>query len=193
MQSRLYPSLKYLSKTYTVGKCHPTVKPYMLSSRDVSRIPVKNKIMTGTFILQSNHAKFNQNDVNPMCHLCHVESETLTHFLLECRILETVRKPILTEFKKVFSDVIAEYPDAARYTLVQLLVDCNVVLQDCPTYVHTKIATLIDLLHYHSRCLVYVLHTTRYCQLPVTAKYIKKRQGTVNHKLMLLIMQWWDI
>ena len=56
-----------------------------------------------------------------MFQLCHVESETLSHFLLECRILETVRKPIRTEFKKVFSDVAAEYPDAARYTLVQLL------------------------------------------------------------------------
>ena len=63
--------------------------------------------------------------------LCHIESETLTYFLLECRILEIVRKPILSEFKKVFSDVAVEYPDAARYTLVQLSVDCNVVLQDC--------------------------------------------------------------
>ena len=81
----------------------------------------------------------------------------------------------------MLSDVAVEYPDAARYTLVQLLVDCNVVLQDCPTYIHTKIATLIDLLHYHSRHLVYVLHTTSYCQLPVTAKCTKKRQRTVNH------------
>ena len=56
-------------------------------------------------------------------------------------------------------------------------------LQDCPTYihVHTEIATLIDLLHYHSRRLVYVLHMTRYCQLPVTVKCTKKGQGTVNH------------
>ena len=81
----------------------------------------------------------------------------------------------------MFSGVSVEYQDAARYTLVQLLVDCNVVLQDCPTYIHTKIATLIDLLRYHSRRLVYVFHTTRYCQLPVTAKCTKKWQGTVNH------------
>ena len=37
----------------------------------------------------------------------------------------------------MFPDVLAEYPDAARYTLVQLLVVCNVVLQDSPTYIHT--------------------------------------------------------
>ena len=66
-RSRLYSSLQYLSKTYTVGKCHPAMKPYMLSSRDISRIPMKNKIMTGTFILQSKRAKFNQNYINPMC------------------------------------------------------------------------------------------------------------------------------
>ena len=48
---RLYSSLKYLSSTYSVGKCHPAVRPYNLSIRDIYRIPVKNKILTGTYIL----------------------------------------------------------------------------------------------------------------------------------------------
>ena len=104
-QFRLNSSLKYLSKTYTVGKCHPAGKPYTLSSRDICRIPVKNKILTGTFIVL--------NSIRTMSIL-HASGVMLNQKLkptfrwLECRILETVRKPILAEFKKVFSDVVAE-------------------------------------------------------------------------------------
>ena len=100
-QSKLYTSLKYLSKSYTVGKCHKAVKPYEFSNRDICRIPVKTKGLTGTFILRSNRARFNQNEVDPTCQLCYAKSETLTHFLLKCRNLETVRKPILDKFNTV--------------------------------------------------------------------------------------------
>ena len=76
-QSRLYSSLKYLSKTYVVGKCHPVVKPCLNSDRDIPRIPVKNKALTGTYILQTNRVKFNQNEVNPVCQRCKEDDETL--------------------------------------------------------------------------------------------------------------------
>ena len=66
-QSELYSSLKYLSKLYTVGKCHRAIKPYHLSVRDINRIPVKNKILTGRYIFQTNRVKFYRNEVNPVC------------------------------------------------------------------------------------------------------------------------------
>ena len=69
----MYSSLKYLSKTYKVGKCHPAVKPYELSIRDINRSPVMNKILTGTYILQTNRVKFNQNEVNPTCVMLHLK------------------------------------------------------------------------------------------------------------------------
>ena len=53
-QSKLYSSLKHLSKTYVIGKCHPAVRPYLYSDRGIYRIPVKNKVLTGTYILQTN-------------------------------------------------------------------------------------------------------------------------------------------
>ena len=34
-QSKLYTSLKHLSKTYVIGKCHPAVRPYLHSDRDI--------------------------------------------------------------------------------------------------------------------------------------------------------------
>ena len=48
-QAKLYSSLKFLSRHYTVGKCHPAIKPFPLSKRDINRIPVKNKILTGSY------------------------------------------------------------------------------------------------------------------------------------------------
>lgn len=53
------------------------------------------KITTGTYILQSTRAKFNQYQVSQRCPLCQMEDETLQHFLLECKSLEPVRKPFV--------------------------------------------------------------------------------------------------
>ena len=95
-------------------------------------------------LLQSNRPRFNQNEVDPTCQLCYAESETLTHFLLKCRNLETVRKHIQDKFNTVLKDIITVFPDAAKYTLVQLLVDCGVILQEDPEYKHTNIISLLD-------------------------------------------------
>ena len=120
-QSKLYSSLKYLSKTYKVGKCHPAVKPYELSIRDINRIPVMNRILTGTYILQTNRVKFNQNEVNPTCQLCNTASETLQHFIIDCKFLESVRDPVLFDIKKVIKALLDICPVAARYSLLQLI------------------------------------------------------------------------
>ena len=94
----VYSSLKHLSKTYVIGKCHPAVRPYLHSDRDIYRIPVKNKVLTWTYILQTNRAKFNQNDVNPICQLCHKCEETPQHFIIDCEALGEDRDPILNDF-----------------------------------------------------------------------------------------------
>ena len=159
-QSRLYFSLKYLSKTYFVGKCHPAVKLYMHSDRDIPRIPVKNKVLTGTYVLQTNRLKFNQNEVNPICLLCHEEDEP-QHFLIDCKSLEDIRQPTISDFLRVLGDLNTRYSVAADYTLLQLLVDSNIVLQDSDSRITSEIMTLVESLYYHSRR----LHATRYSKL----------------------------
>ena len=114
-QSKLYSSLKHLSKTYVIGKCHPAVRPYLHSVRDIYRIPVKNKVLTGTYILQTNRAKFNQNDVNPICQLCHICEETSQHFIIDCEALAEDRDPILNDFLSVLRSLLDIYPQAADY------------------------------------------------------------------------------
>lgn len=175
-RSELYSSLRYLSKTFTVGKCHPAVKPYGLSDRDIFRIPVKNKILTGTYTLQCNRAKFNQNDVNPTCQLCQAEAETLKHFLLDCHELEPVRKPILNDFLNVCNKLVQDCPLVADLSLVQLLVDSSVVQDFCKPN-SEEIKASVEQLHFHSRRLVYMLHSTRYRKLEAVWKVTKRKRG----------------
>ena len=178
-RSELYSSLRYLSKTFTVGNCHPAVKPYNCSNRDIYRIPVKNKILTGTYILQSNRAKFNQNEVNPMCQLCQMDNETLKHFLLECKVLEYVRKPVLKDFLQVCNSLVRGCPLVADLSLIQLIVDPSVILKDI-TNPDREVKDMVELLHFHSRRLAYILHSTRYCKLESVWEVTKRKRGTAT-------------
>ena len=173
---RLYSSLKYLSPTYSVGKCHPAVRPYNLSIRDIYHIPVKNKILTGTYILQTNRAKFNQKEINPTCQLCYTAEETLDHFLLKCKVLDNVRNSIVKDIQNVLSDFLVVYPAASEFSLLQMIVDSSVVLAGCCDKVPGKLHELVDNEHYHSRRLTYILHTKRYSILELSIRSKKSRR-----------------
>jgi hypothetical protein len=77
-----YPRLKYLnSADYRPGNIHPLFK--CSSSIEISRIPPKLKMLTGTYILQTIRTKMYA-DEDAKCQLCKVETETLEHLLLDC-------------------------------------------------------------------------------------------------------------
>ena len=63
------------------------------------------KLMTGTYVLQSNHAKFNQYSVDPKCLLCGDDTEDMIHFLLKCRSLSEPRD----QFMEKISNILIEY------------------------------------------------------------------------------------
>ena len=62
---------------------------------DVPRVHTKLKLVTGVYVLQVNRACFNQNSIDATCQLCHQADETVAHFLLDCPVLESVRRPVL--------------------------------------------------------------------------------------------------
>ena len=67
---------------------------------EASRIPVRLRIATGTYILlQCNRASYNQFETDATCYLCGDTEETLSHFLLECQALQTCRQPIMIDIK----------------------------------------------------------------------------------------------
>ena len=94
-QSTLYSSLKYLhTEDYSYGQRHPVIQT-IGNAREIPRISRKLKLVTGTYILQSNRAAFNQNAIDPTCLLCKNGEETIKHFLLSCTALSSAREPII--------------------------------------------------------------------------------------------------
>ena len=172
-QSKLYSSLKYMSKTLNLGKCHPAIKPYQKSIRDVNRIPVKSKILTGTYILQTTRVKFNQNEVNPTCQICKIEDETLEHFLLKCKELDQSRDPIMQDILQVINELILQDQSFTKFSLLQLVIDCHLNISDKPSPI---IVELLETLQFYSRRLCYALHATIYRKLEIIPKKRKNKQ-----------------
>ena len=164
----LYSSLQYMDTTmFKPGTLHPIVDIDSPSSRDVTRLAVKLKMITGTYLLQSNRASFNQTAVDPRCLLCGKEPETLGHLLLRCEVLDSTRRPLYAELCSVaeeqFNCVLEDLRDSEQ---LRVILKCFSVFSD-----KKKCAVF----EYHSRRYCFALHTYHYerlCKLPV-----RKRHG----------------
>ncbi|XP_063436398.1 uncharacterized protein LOC134717834 [Mytilus trossulus] len=66
----LFSSLEHLGEIFTIGKCHPIAKTISVNIRDISRIPVRLKILTGTYIIQTKRAVFNKAIPDGTCMMC---------------------------------------------------------------------------------------------------------------------------
>ena len=76
------------------GKKHPLIQNRCVP--DVPRVYTKLMLATGSYILQLNRFRFNQNEIDDAtCQLCHQANETLKHFILDCAVLEPARRPAL--------------------------------------------------------------------------------------------------
>ena len=130
------------------------------------------KIVTGTYILQSNRSSFNQNEVDPTCLLCKTGAETLTRFLLHFATLESIRQPILTDIKYIVRHSDIDFNNSE--ILLQLLTDCSAILDT---------ETVSEVI-FHVRRLCHALHVERYQRLSIVPR--RKRKAK-NKKKRLLI------
>ena len=146
------------------GHTHPVLNIPLKSTKDISRIAPKLKLLTGTYVLQTNRAAFNQNAVNPLCKLCNNSEETQQHFLFECPELEDRRTPILHEI------------DYELYILsrkhLQDFIPCDrlkLVLDPSHLFtwrlVHQRRLHKLCELEFHCKRLTFYLHTDRYRKL----------------------------
>ena len=102
-----YPGLKYLNSAV---KCSSFI--------EISRIPPKLKMLTETYILQTNRTKM-YGDEDAKCQLCKVEHETLEHLLLDYTELSNIRNPILRQIQDIFFHH-TEYDICQQSTSVQM-------------------------------------------------------------------------
>ena len=122
-RASFYSSLEFLCVSgYWSGKKHPLIHNIGCVS-DVPRVHTKLKLVTGTYIRQVNRVRFNQNEIDATWQICHQAEETLEHFILDCTVLEPVRRPALDAILRIAYDLL-DGP-LERYQLLQLILDSS--------------------------------------------------------------------
>lgn len=126
----------------------------------VQKAYVHVKISTGTYILQSTRARFNQFQVSMTCPLCSAADESLHHFLLQCEKLEPTRKPFVDSICSIWNnDMRISGPVVALTVdnLQRLIMDpswLKLWYQDIDVTVQTQMYSL-------ARSLCFALHVKR--------------------------------
>ena len=90
---------------------------------DVPRVHTKLKLVTGTYILQVNRVRFNQNEIDATCQICHQAEETLEYFVLDCTVLEPARQFALDAILLIAYELL-DHP-LERDHLLQLILDSS--------------------------------------------------------------------
>ena len=132
-------SLKYLNIQFLhVGEIHQSLRTLPNDVRTVKRAYPKLRLLTGTYILQENRAKFNQYTIDDTCTLCRANAETRVHFLVECSrfsnlrqgFIQSMRNILMTSNTKSRIDEVLANPEKST----QLILDSSV---------HARNATVI--------------------------------------------------
>ena len=72
------------------GEPHP-IWPADAPPSSILAASYRAKMLTGTYILQSTRAKYNQHEVDATCLLCGGDTEDMVHFIVMCPTLHEVR------------------------------------------------------------------------------------------------------
>ena len=78
----------------SVGKVHNSMNMLPNDVRVVRNDNTNIRMLTGTYILQENRARFNHHAVGDTCNLCLANNESREHFLVECSRLGKVNASI---------------------------------------------------------------------------------------------------
>jgi hypothetical protein len=107
-------SLKHINLIYlSEGEPHP-VWPEDAPPVGILAASYRAKMLSGTYILQSTRAKFNQHEVDPICLLCREEEEDMIHFIVRCPALKAIRSTKLkTEMLPVAEKLMITVPEEA--------------------------------------------------------------------------------
>ena len=168
----LYSSLHYLQVAdYQYGKRHPVLQT-IGNAREIPRIAIKLKLVTGMYILQTNRAAFNQNQIKSTCLLCNTEDETMEHFLLSCTALHSVRQPILDIIKESLTTLHEAQLVRTTSDLLQIVLDCSALYHVIPKCNHH----LLEAIEFHSRRFCYKLHCERYKRLALVPQRTRKKK-----------------
>ncbi|KAH3754054.1 hypothetical protein DPMN_188712 [Dreissena polymorpha] len=120
-------TMKYLQVQHpVVDNPHNLWKSTCPKQHEVQRAEIKARLITGTFILQTNAMKFNKSEVSATCKLCGSDDETREHLLGSCSALSQIREENLTRLNVILSnDNIFTTITQDSGMLIQIILDCT--------------------------------------------------------------------
>ncbi len=98
----------------SIGTPHPLWQNVNSAFFDIKKAITKAKLITKTYTLQINKARFNKYKVDPTCPVCGTDVETLEHFILHCPSLQRER---MYNLEKI-GEFIAEISDRNTWTYI---------------------------------------------------------------------------
>ena len=96
-----------------INGVHPVWSSLPAVTREVKKAQIKTRLLTGTYLLQSDMHRFSKKKDEQKCELCQIEQENMEHFLLRCPALNEKRKTTLSKLKLIS---IQEYPSSLSYS-----------------------------------------------------------------------------
>ena len=69
-------------------------------TQEVKKAQIKARLLTGTYLLQSDMQRFSKEKDEQKCELCQIEQDNMEHFLLRCPVLNEKRKITLSKLKQ---------------------------------------------------------------------------------------------
>ncbi|CAC5374709.1 unnamed protein product [Mytilus coruscus] len=123
----LYKGLSFLTTENLRRNIHPLLKINCHSTIDTARLPVKLKLLTGSYILQSKRIRMNKDETDPKCLLCAKEEENIEHFILKCESLRIVRNAILHEITTTLNAMVIQFDELSTNEKLQHVLDLTPV------------------------------------------------------------------
>lgn len=121
LQQEAFNTLRYMSSTNYDNKIsHPVWKTVNTTTYDLRKAAVKVKLLTGTYRLQANQARYNQTAVDPTCPLCKNAPEDRAHFVANCPATQHIREKYLPKILQLVNSCQPSGRD-----LIQLILDSS--------------------------------------------------------------------
>lgn len=123
-------TLKFLCiPNLDIGKPHSIWNSLPPNIGELRKATIKARLCTGTYIFQSQKARFSNMNLDATCPICQLEEEDIIHFLTRCPVLEGIRRESLGVIKRITINKIGlgnwNSNFHERTCIAQLILDCQ--------------------------------------------------------------------
>ena len=123
-------TLKYMNiDSVEIGRTHSAWSSLESTVSDVRKGITKSRMITGTYMLQSNVYKFSNATESSICKCCATDSEDIVHMLLDCPALFAQRKQYFGDLRSLIVNCVGikqwESTFNTKENIVRLILDCS--------------------------------------------------------------------